>query len=87
MIGMTNSLAQEIASRGITVNCVAPGFIESPMTEVLTDQQKAAIFNKIPAGRMGVAEEVAAGVTFLASADASYINGHTLHINGGMFMN
>ncbi len=86
MIGMTKSLAQEVASRGITLNCVAPGFIESPMTEVLTDQQKAAILNKIPAGAMGSAAEIASGVAFLASAEASYITGHTLHINGGMLM-
>jgi 3-oxoacyl-[acyl-carrier protein] reductase len=87
MIGMTKSMAQEVASRNITINCVAPGFIESPMTEVLTDAQKAAILAKIPAGKMGLASDIAKGVAFLASEDASYITGNTLHINGGMFMN
>jgi len=87
MIGMTKSMAQEVASRGITLNCVAPGFIASPMTDILTEQQKAAILAKIPAGHMGSADDIAKAVTFLASEDASYINGHTLHVNGGMFMN
>ncbi len=87
MIGMTKSLAQEVGSRGITINCVAPGFISSPMTDVLNDQQREAILNKIPAGKMGDASDIAKGVAFLASEDASYITGHTLHINGGMFMN
>lgn len=87
MIGMTKSLAQEVGSRGITLNCVAPGFIQSPMTDVLNDQQREAILSKIPAGKMGDAADIAKGVAFLASEDASYINGHTLHINGGMFMN
>lgn len=87
MIGMTKSLAQEVGSRGITINCVAPGFISSPMTDVLNDQQREAILNKIPAGKMGDAADIAKGVAFLASEDASYITGHTLHINGGMFMN
>ncbi len=87
MIGMTKSMAQEVASRGITINCVAPGFITSPMTEVLNDQQRETILAKIPAGKMGDADDIAKGVAFLASEDASYITGHTLHINGGMFMN
>lgn len=87
MIGMTKSLAQEVASRGITINCVAPGFISSPMTDILNDQQKEVILNKIPVGKMGEASDIAKGVAFLASEDASYITGHTLHINGGMFMN
>ncbi len=87
MIGMTKSMAQEVASRGITINCVAPGFITSPMTEVLNDQQRETILAKIPAGKMGEADDIAKGVAFLASEDASYITGHTLHINGGMFMN
>lgn len=86
MIGMTKSLAAEVASRNITINCVAPGFIVSPMTEVLTDQQKEGILSKIPSGRMGDAKEIANGVLFLASEEASYITGQTLHINGGMFM-
>ncbi|MBM5783196.1 MAG: 3-oxoacyl-ACP reductase FabG, partial [Pelagibacterales bacterium] len=81
MIGMTKSLAQEVGSRGITINCVAPGFISSPMTDVLNDQQREAILNKIPAGKMGDASDIAKGVAFLASEDASYITGHTLHIN------
>ena len=87
MIGMTKSMAAEVASRGITINCVAPGFIESPMTEILTQAQKDAILAKIPAGKMGLASDIAKGVAFLASEDASYITGNTLHINGGMFMN
>lgn len=87
MIGMSKSLAQEVGSRGITINCVAPGFITSPMTDVLNDQQRETILAKIPAGKMGEADDIAKGVAFLASEDASYITGHTLHINGGMFMN
>lgn len=87
MIGMTKSLAQEVGSRGITLNCVAPGFISSPMTDVLNDQQRETILSKIPAGKMGDAADIAKGVAFLASEDAGYITGHTLHINGGMFMN
>lgn len=87
MIGMTKSMAAEVASRNITLNCVAPGFIESPMTEILTEVQKDAILAKIPAGKMGLASDIAKGVAFLASEDAGYITGTTLHINGGMFMN
>lgn len=87
MIGMSKSLAAEVATRGITINCVAPGFIQSPMTDVLNDQQREGILAKIPAGKMGDSSDIAKGVAFLASEDASYITGHTLHINGGMFMN
>ena len=87
MIGMTKSLAQEVATRGITLNCVAPGFISSPMTDSLNDQQREAILTKIPAGKMGDSSDIAKAVAFLASQDAGYITGHTLHVNGGMFMN
>ncbi len=87
MIGMTKSLAQEVATRGITLNCVAPGFIQSPMTDILNDQQREAILAKIPAGKMGDSSDIAKAVAFLASEDAGYITGHTLHVNGGMFMN
>lgn len=87
MIGMTKSLAAEVATRGITLNCVAPGFIQSPMTDILNDQQRAAILAKIPAGKMGESSDIAKAAAFLASDDASYITGHTLHVNGGMFMN
>jgi 3-oxoacyl-[acyl-carrier protein] reductase len=83
---MSKSLALEVASRSITINCVSPGFIESPMTDVLTDQQKNNILNKIPANRMGNPQEIAYAVAFLASDEASYITGSTLHVNGGMFM-
>jgi len=86
LIGMSKSLAQELASRSITVNCVAPGFIATPMTDVLTEQQKAAILGRIPADRLGAPEEIAAGVTYLASDEAAYVTGQTLHINGGMAM-
>ena len=86
MIGMSKSLAQEVASRGVTVNCVAPGFIETAMTEKLTDEQKTAIFGRIPAGRMGTAGEIAAATLYLASPEAAYVTGQTLHVNGGMAM-
>lgn len=86
MIGMSKSLAQEVASRGITVNCLAPGFIATPMTESLTEDQQAKINASIPAGRMGSADEIAGGVVYLASDEAAYITGQTLHINGGMAM-
>lgn len=86
MIGFSKSLAQEVASRGITVNCIAPGFIASPMTDVLTDQQKEAIMGSIPAGRLGTGDEVAAAAVFLASDEAAYVTGQTLHVNGGMAM-
>ena len=84
--GMTKSFAQEVASRGITANCVAPGFIRTPMTEVLTDDQKAAINGRIPMGRMGEGDDIGAAVAFLASKQAGYITGQTLHVNGGMAM-
>jgi 3-oxoacyl-[acyl-carrier protein] reductase len=86
MIGMTKSLAQEVAARGVTVNCVAPGMIASPMIDALTDSQRAAILQRIPAGRVGLGPEVAAAVVFLASAEAAYVTGQTLHVNGGMAM-
>lgn len=86
MIGMSKSMAQEIATRGITINCVAPGFIKSPMTDVLNEQQMAGILAKIPAGKIGDVSDIASGVAFLASEEASYITGQTLHINGGMLM-
>ncbi|MBP0481031.1 3-oxoacyl-ACP reductase FabG [Sagittula salina] len=86
MIGMSKSLAYEVASRGITVNAVAPGFIETAMTDKLNDEQKAAILNQIPSGRMGSPEEIAAAVLYLSSAEAGYVTGATLHVNGGMAM-
>ncbi|MBV9550894.1 MAG: 3-oxoacyl-[acyl-carrier-protein] reductase [Alphaproteobacteria bacterium] len=86
LVGMSKSLAAEVASRNITVNCIAPGFIQTAMTEVLTDQQKEMIAAKIPAGRMGTAGEIAAAAAFLASNEAAYITGETLQINGGMAM-
>jgi len=86
LIGMSKSLAQELASRGITVNCIAPGFIATPMTDALTDDQKKTILARVPADRLGTAEEVAAGVVYLASDEAAYVTGQTLHINGGMAM-
>ncbi len=86
MIGMSKSLAYEVASRGITVNAVAPGFIETAMTDKLTDDQKGKILTQIPAGRMGAPAEIAAAVLYLASAEAGYVTGATLHVNGGMAM-
>jgi 3-oxoacyl-[acyl-carrier protein] reductase len=86
LVGMSKSMAQELASRGITVNCVAPGFIATPMTDVLTEEQKAGILERVPAGRLGNPDEIAAGVVFLASDEAGYVTGQTLHINGGMAM-
>ncbi len=86
LIGMTKSLAQEVASRNITVNCVAPGFIKSPMTDVLNDQQREVIMNKIPAGRLGTGRDIGAAVAYLASEEAAYMTGQTLHVNGGMAM-
>jgi 3-oxoacyl-[acyl-carrier protein] reductase len=83
---MSKSLAQELASRGITVNCVAPGFIETAMTDKLSDEQKAKLNAGIPAGRMGTPHDIAAAVAFLASDESSYITGQTLHVNGGMAM-
>ncbi|MBC6408245.1 MAG: 3-oxoacyl-[acyl-carrier-protein] reductase [Rhodobacteraceae bacterium] len=86
MVGMSKSLAYEVASRGITVNAVAPGFIITAMTDQLTDDQKATIMTQIPAGRMGEADEIAAAVLYLASPEAAYVTGTTLHVNGGMAM-
>ncbi len=86
LIGMSKALAQEIASRNVTVNCVAPGFIASAMTESLTEDQKSKILTNIPAGHMGAPADIGAGVAFLASEEAHYITGQTLHINGGMAM-
>lgn len=86
MIGMTKSLAAEVASRGITLNCVAPGFIKTAMTDALSDSQQDALRNAIPMQRMGSVEEIAAAVAFLASEEAAYISGQTLHVNGGMAM-
>lgn len=86
MIGMSKSLAQEVASRNITVNCIAPGFIETPMTDALNDKQKEGILGAVPAGRLGSADEIAAAVVYLASDEAAYTTGQTLHVNGGMAM-
>jgi 3-oxoacyl-[acyl-carrier protein] reductase len=86
LTGMTKALAQEVASRGITVNCIAPGFIETPMTDALSDDQKAALLGRIPAGRLGMVDDVAACAVFLASQEASYVTGQTIHVNGGMAM-
>lgn len=84
--GMSRALAQELGSRNITVNCVAPGFIDTDMTKALTDAQRDAVLGKIPLGRLGLAEEIAATVAFLASTSASYITGQTINVNGGMYM-
>ncbi|GGC01800.1 beta-ketoacyl-ACP reductase [Marivita lacus] len=86
MVGMSKSLAYEVASRGITVNTVAPGFIETAMTDKLTDDQKSAILTQIPTGRMGTPSEIAAAVLYLSSPEAAYVTGTTLHVNGGMAM-
>ncbi|MCB5197830.1 3-oxoacyl-[acyl-carrier-protein] reductase [Loktanella sp. TSTF-M6] len=86
MVGMSKSIAYEVASRGITVNCVAPGFIATPMTDALNDEQRSGILGQIPAGRMGEADEIAAAVLYLASPEAAYVTGATLHVNGGMAM-
>jgi 3-oxoacyl-[acyl-carrier protein] reductase len=86
MVAMSKAIAYEVASRGITVNCVAPGFITTAMTDKLTDEQKAAILGQVPAGRMGEPEEIAAAVLYLASPEAAYVTGATLHVNGGMAM-
>jgi 3-oxoacyl-[acyl-carrier protein] reductase len=85
--GMTRALARELGSRNVTVNCVAPGFIATDMTESLPDAQKTALLQQVPLGRLGTADEIAAAVAFLASDDAGYITGAELHVNGGMFMN
>lgn len=84
MIAMTKSIAAEVASRGITANCIAPGFIKTPMTDVLSDDLKKAYLAQIPAGRFGEPDDIAAACVFLASAEASYINGQTINVNGGM---
>jgi 3-oxoacyl-[acyl-carrier protein] reductase len=86
MIGMSKSLAQEVASRGITVNCVAPGFIETAMTDVLSDELKTKLLAGIPAGRLGNVDDIAAACVYLASDEAAYVTGQTLHVNGGMAM-
>ena len=86
MIGMSKSLAQEVASRGITVNCIAPGFIATPMTDDLSEDQKAEIMSAIPAGKMGTPEDIASAVVYLSSNEAAYITGQTMHVNGGMAM-
>lgn len=86
MIGFTKSMAAEVASRGITANCIAPGFIESPMTDALNETQKARILETIPAGRLGAGGDIGAACVYLASAEAAYVTGQTLHVNGGMAM-
>jgi 3-oxoacyl-[acyl-carrier protein] reductase len=86
LIGMSKSMAQEVASRGITVNCIAPGFITSPMTDALPDTQKESLLGRIPAGRLGEGGDIAAAVVYLASAEAAYVTGQTIHVNGGMVM-
>ncbi|RED13066.1 3-oxoacyl-[acyl-carrier-protein] reductase [Pontivivens insulae] len=86
MIGMTKSIAQEVASRGITANCIAPGFITTAMTDKLNDKQKDGIMGAIPAGRMGTGEEIASAALYLSSAESGYVTGQTLHVNGGMAM-
>lgn len=86
LIGFSKSLAREVASRGITVNTVAPGFIDTDMTQTLTDEQKEGIFSQVPANRLGKPEEIATTVAFLASDAAAYITGETIHVNGGMYM-
>ena len=86
LVGMSKALAQEVGSRGITVNCIAPGFIRSAMTDVLADAQKQALLGRIPAGDLGTGEDIAAATVYLASREAGYVTGHTLHVNGGMAM-
>lgn len=86
MVGMSKALAQEVASRGITVNCIAPGFIATPMTDGLPDEQKEALIKSIPVGTLGRGDDIAAAVLYLASAEAGYVTGQTLHVNGGMAM-
>jgi 3-oxoacyl-[acyl-carrier protein] reductase len=87
VIGFTKSLAREVGSRGITVNAVAPGFIDTDMTRALSDEQRAKLLEQIPLGRLGDARDIARAVAFLASREAAYITGETLHVNGGMYMN
>ena len=86
LIGMSKAVAQEVASRGITVNCIAPGFMASAMTDALNDAQRAGILSRIPAGAMGTGEDIGAGIVYLASREAGYVTGQTLHVNGGMAM-
>ena len=86
LLGLTKSLAQELASRNITVNAVAPGFIDTDMTRALTEEQRAALLTRVPLGRLGKPEDIAAAVLFLVSPTAAYITGETLHVNGGMYM-
>ncbi|KKI17536.1 3-oxoacyl-[acyl-carrier-protein] reductase [Sphingomonas sp. Ag1] len=86
LVGMSKAVAQELASRGVTVNCVAPGFIRSAMTDVLPDAQKTALLTKIPAGDLGTGEDIGAAVVYLVSREAGYVTGQTLHVNGGMAM-
>ncbi len=86
MIGMSKALAAEVATRGITVNCIAPGFIASPMTNALNEKQREAILGSVPMGRLGSSEEIGAAVVYLASSEAAYVTGQTLHVNGGMAM-
>ena len=87
LIGLTKSLSQEIATRNITVNCIAPGFIETPMTEKLDVKRKDAIISSIPMNRIGTPKDLSSAIIFLASQESSYITGQTLHINGGLYMN
>ena len=86
MIGMSKSLAQEVASRGLTVNCIAPGFIVTPMTDELNDSQKETLAKSIPSGKLGKPADIAAAVLYLASEEAEYVTGQTLHVNGGLAM-
>jgi 3-oxoacyl-[acyl-carrier protein] reductase len=86
MVGMTKALAQEVATRGITANCVAPGFIETAMTDVLNDKQREGVLSTVPMARLGTPDEIAAACVFLASREAAYVTGQTLHVNGGMAM-
>lgn len=86
MIGWTKAMAAEVASRNVTINCIAPGFIDTAMTDILKDEQKSAILSKIPAGRMGGAGDIAAAALYLASDESAYVTGQTLHVNGGMAM-
>ena len=87
LIGMTKSLSQELASRNITVNCIAPGFIDTPMTSNLDENRKAKVLSSIPANRFGSPEDLSTSILFLASEESSYITGQTIHINGGLYMN
>ena len=86
LIGMIKTLGAEYAKRGVTANCIAPGFIKTPMTDVLTDKQREMILTRVPAGRLGTAEDIAAAAVYLSSTEASYVTGQTIHVNGGMAM-